>query len=177
MSLSMGQGNVFSRVHIRSNPGASIVGRLHSRSLTGRNLHIQVHQHFGRRLHLVWEYGSTGRQEVCAERIFAMTDELYDFCKQIKESGIEGLCDCVLKGEVCSIFDDKLYTKCFRFPPQDAPGQEKVASSRDTPQQRNVTTSNDTRLNIPWSFLKDCQEAIIDLRHCRCLVSSSYSIF
>jgi hypothetical protein len=177
MSLSMGQGNVFSRVHIRSNPGAPIVGRLHSRSLTGRNLHIQVHQHFGRRLHLVWGYGSTGRQEVCAERIFEMTDELYDFCKRIQERGIEGLCDYVLKGVVSSLVDDKIYTTCFRFTPQDAPEQGNDASSRDTPRQRNVTTSNDNKLNISWSFLKDCQEAIIDLRRCRCLVSSSYSIF
>jgi hypothetical protein len=100
LSLRTGQGSVFARVHIRSTPGASIVSRLHSRSITGRNLHIQVHQHFGRRLHLLWEYGSTGRQEVCAGRIFEMTDELYAFCKQIKEGGIERLCDCVLKGVV-----------------------------------------------------------------------------
>jgi hypothetical protein len=169
-----GQGSVFARIHDRSTAGSSIVSRLHSRSITGQKLLIQVHQHFGRQLHLVWEYGSTGRHEVCAERIFEMTDELYTFCKQLKEGGIERLCDCVLKGVVCP-FDYKIYTMFFRFPPQDYPVQGNGASAGDTPRQRNVTTRNDSRLTISWSFLRDCQEANITYR-CRCRISSSYSL-
>ena len=44
-----------------------------------------------------------------------MTDELFDFCKQIKEGGIQGLCDCVLKDAMNSLFDEKISTKYFRL--------------------------------------------------------------
>ena len=35
----------------------SVITRLTSRSLSGQSLHIQVHHHFGFRLHLIWQCG------------------------------------------------------------------------------------------------------------------------
>jgi hypothetical protein len=50
-----GQGNLTSKLDSRIFENNSIVSRLQSRTLTGRGLDIEVHQHLGYRLHFVWE--------------------------------------------------------------------------------------------------------------------------
>ena len=92
---------------------------------------------------------------MCSERIFLMTDELFAFYKQIKEGGIEGLCDCVVKDVVYSLFDEKIYTQCIIL----------------------ITQSQIQRTDIPWSSLRDYHETTNDYRRCHCPTSSSYALY
>jgi hypothetical protein len=69
----------------------NIVTRLVSRSLTGRGLQIQVHQHYGFRLHLVW--GSDARER-CLERKCVTYEKLQAFCDRLLRSGLEEVCTC-----------------------------------------------------------------------------------
>jgi len=68
-----------------------------------------------------------------------MHDDLFKFCKQIKDGGIEGLSDYVCKDLVHSAFDEKIYEQCYRA---RAPSQS----------QTGIT-------DIPWSVLAKYQEA------------------
>jgi len=95
---SIGRGNPSSlpcrRVSARR---LSIVDRLAARSLTGRGLHILVHQHYGYRLHLEWSgSGSCSRDSSrFLERRFNMFGEAESFCTELCNQGLEGLCTCV----------------------------------------------------------------------------------
>jgi len=52
---SDGQGKLHSHSHHRISSGlSSIVQKLTSRSLTGRGLDVQIPQHHGYRLHMLW---------------------------------------------------------------------------------------------------------------------------
>ena len=93
---SIGQGNPWSLpCHALSTHRLSIVGRLASRSLTGRGLQILVHQHFGYRLHLEWSGNTNNENSVrFIERRFQMWDEAESFTTQLSSLGFEGLCTC-----------------------------------------------------------------------------------
>ena len=96
VTRSTGQGNLFSRVPSYS---PSIVIGLHSRALTGRSLNINVHQHLGYRLHLVWN--STKNcvtSERSVERRFLMYEDFESFCTELVNGEAESLCDCVGEG-------------------------------------------------------------------------------
>jgi len=89
------QGNLFSRVPSYS---PSIVIGLHSRALTRRSLNINVHQHLGYRLHLVW---NSTKNCVTSERSverFLMYEDVESSCTEPVNGGAEGLCDCVDEG-------------------------------------------------------------------------------
>ena len=62
ITKSRGQGNLFSKLRTGvSNKWSSIVTKLGSRAFTGRGLHINVHQHFGYKLHLFCNHNSSER--------------------------------------------------------------------------------------------------------------------
>jgi hypothetical protein len=94
---SKGQGNLISnsnRKIFRNN--FSIISRLHARSLTGRNLQMQVHQHLGYGLHMVWQRNpNTPPSGGCLQRMIAMTDEMEKFCQELIIGGSELLCNCL----------------------------------------------------------------------------------
>jgi len=78
---------------------SSIVSRLISRSITEQSLKINVHQHFGLKLHLVWRtHRYDDSPERCKERCFLIYEELETFCKELKYGARVGLCDCVFIG-------------------------------------------------------------------------------
>jgi len=93
---STGQGNLFSRVPSYS---SSVVIGLHFRVLTGRSLNINVHQHLGYRLHLVWNSNKNCvTSERGLERRFLMYEDVESFFTEHVNGGAEGLCDCVGEG-------------------------------------------------------------------------------
>ena len=92
---SLGQGNPSSLPsRTLSARRLSIVDRLAVRSLTGRGLHILVHQHFGYRLHLEWSGDHNTRSARFMERRFHRWDQTKSFSSQLCRLGIEGLCTC-----------------------------------------------------------------------------------
>jgi len=99
---SNGWGNLFSNVcHRVSAKGSSIVTRLVSLSLTECGLQIQVHQHFGYKLHLFWRgTGNDVSSEGFMERVFLMYGDVDRFCTEVKKGALEGLCTCVSEGVV-----------------------------------------------------------------------------
>jgi hypothetical protein len=63
-SKSNGQGNLSPKLGPRIfEIISSIVSRLQSTTLTGRGIQIQVHQHFGYKLHLVWDIKNKKRRQ------------------------------------------------------------------------------------------------------------------
>ena len=93
---SVGQANFSKSSHNIASNGSFIVHKLASRSITENGLQIHVHKHVGFKLHLVWHVFDKHNTSVkCFERIFPDFNDLYDFCKQLKNGAFEGLCDCV----------------------------------------------------------------------------------
>jgi hypothetical protein len=89
-----GQGSRFSRVDRRvTAANMSIIARLTSRAVVGRDLHLQVHQHQGFTLHLVWEGGRNG--DACIQRRFIYYSDVSAFCRELIQRGCQGLYSCV----------------------------------------------------------------------------------
>jgi hypothetical protein len=113
---SKGQSNLFSnsnRKILRNN--SSIISRLHARSRTGRNLQIQVHQHLGHRLHMVWQSNYSkypSSFEKCLQRMITMTNEMEKFCQELIIGGSEHVCNC-LRESFPKILEVKI-EECFR---------------------------------------------------------------
>jgi hypothetical protein len=93
LSVSMkstGQGNLFSK----SDPqifenDTCIVSRLQSRSLTGCNIQIKVHRHYGDTIQLFWQ------TKTCdlGTRTIEEFDQMRNFCRTL--IGLENLCSCI----------------------------------------------------------------------------------
>lgn len=78
--MSNGQGQ---RVSVK---GSSIVTRLTSRSITGQDLAIEVHQHCGTQLHFIWKYKNNGTpEEACMGRNSSIIDSLNRSAKNLCE--------------------------------------------------------------------------------------------
>jgi hypothetical protein len=115
LQKSFGQGHQSSKLehNIFKNNSSSIVSRLHSRTLTGRNLQIQIHQHFGYRLHMVWKTKNQKQSsERYLQRMITMTNEMDKFLQELISGGSENLCNCV--GEKFPEILEGKVEKCFR---------------------------------------------------------------
>jgi hypothetical protein len=111
---SNGQGNLFSRLyHKVSADGASIVTR-QTRCLSGQSPRIQVHQHYGFKLHLVWRAASNSTER-SIERYFFKYEGVQKFCTQLINGALDGICTCVCR-EVLRFLEEKR-EPCFREPP------------------------------------------------------------
>jgi hypothetical protein len=93
------QGNLYSNSNrkIFTN-NFSIISRLHARSLTGRNLQMQVQRHLGYRLRTVWQTNPskyTSPSRGCLQRKITATDEMEKFCQELIIGGSEHLCNCL----------------------------------------------------------------------------------
>jgi hypothetical protein len=93
----MSQGNRFSGMERKFMAGtSSLVTRLASRSVTGRGMPLQVHQHWGYDLLLTWEYDRRGvPTEACVRRRFFCEADINEFCRDLIDGSTSGLCSCV----------------------------------------------------------------------------------
>jgi len=65
---------------------SNIVTRLASRSITGHELPIQVHQHYGLELHLILHPDNINdSKETCIRRAFETPHKTQDECLQLKK--------------------------------------------------------------------------------------------
>jgi hypothetical protein len=80
--------------HFFHKPATNITTNLLTRCVVGSKLSIAIHQHYGKRLHLVW-LGTGGIQEAALERLFLWFTELDNLCTGVQKSLPEGVCGCV----------------------------------------------------------------------------------
>ena len=150
---SIGQGRHHSHV---SYAGNSVVQRLVSSSITGSGLGIEVHQHFGHRLRLVWNVNNHGKPAtLCLQRVFRTYEDVNQFCTDITDGGLEGLCAC-LGAHVLEWLQDKV-EHCTMEPPTHS----QVNKYRD----------------VPRSWVRALQELKQNnMFRCYCPISPSYFI-
>jgi hypothetical protein len=87
---SVGQGNAFSRCQralLRGN--SSIIRRLQARHLTRQGLHLDIHQHYGYNLHLVW---ISNRRHIRLHRRFHTLMDVRAFCEDLRTLSPLGTC-------------------------------------------------------------------------------------
>ena len=74
----------------------SILGCLASRALTGRRIPIEIHRHYGQRIHLVWNVNRGGVvSEACLARAFVCSRDFVTFTRHIEHGRLEGMYTCV----------------------------------------------------------------------------------
>jgi len=91
---SVGQAKFFSKTsQTIESKGTSIVRRLAWRRITGTGLRIQIHQHIGFKLHLVWHVTDNNNYKSlrCSKRVLSEYGSLLDFCTPLKNGAFEGL--------------------------------------------------------------------------------------
>jgi uncharacterized membrane protein len=111
---SFGQAYRFSRsaTSIRQ---PSIVQCLASRALTGRHLLIEVHQPYGLKVHLIWDFDRDGVTfEACLSRAYVYVGDVIHLGLSLQHYTLVGMCTCVCEG-VAHQFWDKV-EQCFRAP-------------------------------------------------------------
>ena len=79
----------------RPNLRTSLLGRLFDRTITGQHLNLQIHQHYGERLHVLWKTNSKD-SERCFERHFEWTCDLDWLRKDFSAHPIPGTCTCIV---------------------------------------------------------------------------------
>ena len=72
---------------------SNIVARLASRSVTGHEPTIQVHQHYGLELHLILHPDNS--KETCVRRAFKHPFIAQDEGLWLEKSALQGLCSCL----------------------------------------------------------------------------------
>ena len=115
ITRSRGQANLFSRSpsFVRR---PSILGCLASRALTGRRLPIEIHRHYGQRIHLVWNVNrGCVVSEACLARAFVCSRDFVTFTRHIEHGPLEVMCTCVCE-EDPHVFSDKVI-HCFSVRP------------------------------------------------------------
>jgi hypothetical protein len=131
VTKSNGQGAPHSRTSAMAT-SASVIQRLQQQSISGRNLDVWVHQHFGYMMHYIWK-GAFGSR--CFERRFGSYHVVVDFCRDIVNGTPERLADCMLLRDDYQVFNgtmrDLLLTKtAFCVPPRVFPYTEWGTESR-----------------------------------------------
>jgi len=115
---SLGMGYRFSKMN-RSLSAASfskIVARLASRSVTGHEPTIQVHQHYGLELHLILHPDNINNsKEKCIRRAFKTYDIAQDECLRLEKSALQGLCSCLFIESRLNVADK--VDQCLRAQP------------------------------------------------------------
>jgi hypothetical protein len=102
------------RCRIPNVSGTNIVCKLITRTIRGQHMVIEIHQHYGNKLHLTWnatsypqhaERTNYRRQrslttiaetsQICIERRFLFEHSMRDLRKQLTSSPIRGVCACL----------------------------------------------------------------------------------
>ena len=112
MTTSLGMGYQFSEMsrRISSANESNIVTRLASRSITGHELPIQVHQHYGLELPLILH------PETCIRRAFATNLKAQTACSQLEKSALQGLYSCIYDDRRVLSVDDKVEKRLIAKP-------------------------------------------------------------
>ena len=85
---------------------SNIVAKLASRSVTGHELPIQVHQHYGLELHLrLHPVNIDDSKEMCIRRAFRYPDIAQDECLRLEKSALQGLCSCLYIASLLNVTD------------------------------------------------------------------------
>jgi len=169
---SVGQGNLHSPLNLRP-VGSSIVQRLSTRSIAGRELGVNVHQHYGWRLHLEWQT-ENGRSH-CFERFFTFFEDVDLVCRELMRGGATGLSDCVSNDLldftwVCDCGEARCRSSFIRF----LKGKVNVCSIGPIAQSHSDLIH---RQEVPRSWLRQCQEMDPDRYKCLCSVTSSEWVY
>ena len=92
---SLGMGYRFYEMNrsLSSASHSNIVTRLASRSITGHELPIQVHQNYGPELHLIFHPNDP--KETCIRRAFRTYHIAQDECLQLEKGALQGRCSCL----------------------------------------------------------------------------------
>ena len=117
-NLSRGQGNLFCRIrpNVSTLGSSSILSTLSSRSLTGRGLQIEVHQHHGFRLYIICHPDNYDvLSEFCLEREFLDYRNVIQLCKETQHGILEGMYSCIHEGDIHALGDK--FELRFRAPP------------------------------------------------------------
>ena len=116
-TTSEGMGYRFSETDRISTVGASnIVTRLASRTVTGHDLPIHVHQHYALEFHFVLnpDNKNNGSVETCMRRRFSFPWDAQEVCLELENSS--GLCSCIFNDRRVLSVADKVEL-CFRALP------------------------------------------------------------
>jgi hypothetical protein len=118
-NTSLGLGFRFSETNrtITSAGALNIVTRLASRTVTGHELPIQVHQHYGLDFHLVLDKDN-GSNETCISRGKRDYVNTKLISKQLERSALHGLCSCIYDNRRVLSLSDKV-EQCLRAKPLD----------------------------------------------------------
>ena len=101
-----------------STSDSNIVTRLASRSITGHELPIQVHQHYVLEFHLILKPNNKhdGSIETCTRRGFTDYCNARKVCLQLEKSALQGLCSCIYEERRVLYMSDKV-EQCLRAKP------------------------------------------------------------
>jgi len=94
-TTSLGMGYRFSETNRRISTAcdSNIITRIASTSITGHELPIQVHQHYGLKFHLILKPNNKhdGENETCMRRGLVDYSSTRTVCSQLEKSGLQGL--------------------------------------------------------------------------------------
>ena len=95
---------------ISSVSDSNIVTRLASRSITGHELPIQVHQHYGVELHVILKPNNkhNGENETCMRRGLVDYCSTRTVCLQLEKSALEELYSCIYDDSRVPSMSDKV---------------------------------------------------------------------
>jgi hypothetical protein len=152
--------------------GTSITHRLISRSLTGRSMNLQIHNHFGHKIHITWnahsyplwaesENDETNKymttiaktSSICLERKDIFKRRILNIVDSLKSNPIPGVCSCVWGS---------------RFP-------WKARTSRKFPRCENMALVYSTKWQVkPFEWeIKRWQDRGLGKYSCTCKILSS----
>ena len=79
---------------------SNIITRLASRTVTGHELPIHVHQHYALEFHFVPNPNTknNGSIDTCMRKRFQLPRYTRQFCLQLGNSALSGLCSCIFSG-------------------------------------------------------------------------------
>jgi hypothetical protein len=102
---------------------SNILCRVLSRSLTGRRLGLQVHNHLGHRLHVLWiartGKGSSGSLVQCFQRRYMFSSDMENVRKQMATRPMEGVCTCMWDNLPWNLLIQRRVIHCARMPPME----------------------------------------------------------
>ena len=123
-TTSFGMGYRFSETNRRISTASdsNIVTRLASRSITGHELPIQVHQNYGLEFHLILKPNNKhdGENEKCMRRGLVNYCSTRTVCSKLEKSALQGHYSCIYDDRRVLSMSDKV-EQCFRAKPLTSP--------------------------------------------------------
>jgi len=76
-------------------PSGHLMQKLFERSISGTQINIKIHQHFGNKLHMLWQ-DSENHTTLCFERCLPAPNETMWLRYDLTKRQIPGTCDCAI---------------------------------------------------------------------------------